>query len=197
MYRSTYHHNPARPKHEVLETIESTITKHLDPPEPDFTTLLVPYEVRNRHIYIVGKTQHGKSTLFHSMISQDIENGAGVCVIDAKPSGEKPNLVDSVLNHIPPHRKDDVIYFDAANPIPIDVMSWKTEEERQTLSADLMLTFMQFMTQKEGERWPGNFGMSFIRFSKQEVARFLKFMISWPMRVFVKPFSRGSPLPIS
>ena len=155
MYRSTYHHKTARPEHEILETIESTVMKHLDPPEPEFTTLLVPYEVRNRHVYVVGKTQHGKSTLFHSVISQDIEHGAGVCVIDPKPSGDKPNLVDNVLNHIPPSRKDDVIYFDAANPVPIDVMSWETEEERQTLSADLMLTFMQFMTQKEGERWPG------------------------------------------
>src|ERR1019366_1906387 len=52
-------------------------------------------------------------------------------------------------------REKDVIYFSAANPIPIDVMSCKTHAERQTLAADLMSTFMQFQTQKDGDRWPG------------------------------------------
>lgn len=155
MYRSNYHHTSGKPKYRTPETIESTINKHFNEQELLFTTLLVPYSVRNRHVYVVGKTQHGKSTLLHSMISQDIENGAGVCVIDPKPSGEKLNLVESVLHHIPARREKDVIYFDAAKPIPIDVMSWKTEEERQTLAADLMLTFMQFVSQKDGDRWPG------------------------------------------
>jgi hypothetical protein len=155
MYRSKYGFNPARKRHEDLETIESTIHKRIQKLAPAFTSLLVPYDVRNRHIYCIGKTQHGKSTLLYSIISQDIENGAGVCVLDPKPTGEKLNLVDTLLQHIPDSRKDDVIYFDAANPIPIDVMSWETEQERQTLAADLMLTFMQFQTQKDGDRWPG------------------------------------------
>ena len=63
--------------------------------------------------------------------------------------------MESVLQHIPPEREKDVIYFSAANPVPIDVMSWKTEDERQTLAADLMQTFMQFVAQKDGDRWPG------------------------------------------
>lgn len=148
MYKSKYGFKGSKPRHEILETVESTIEKHLQKPEPEFQTLLVPYEVRNRHIYVVGKTRHGKSTLLTSMISQDIENGAGICVIDPKQ-----DLVETILNHIPPHRKDDVIYLDAANPVPIDVMSWETEQERQTLAADLMQTFMQFSTIQAGDRW--------------------------------------------
>jgi hypothetical protein len=42
------------------------------------------YDVRNQHIYVPGKTRHGKSTLLHEMALQDIEIGAGVCVIDPK-----------------------------------------------------------------------------------------------------------------
>jgi hypothetical protein len=148
MYRSTYRFKPGNDRHEVLKTVESTIHQHLQKPEAEFMTLTVPYEVRNRHIYVVGKTRHGKSTLFHSMILQDIENDAGVCVIDPKA-----DLVESILNHIPPHRQGDVIYLDVANPVPIDVMTWETEQERQTLAADIMQTFMQFSTIQAGDRW--------------------------------------------
>ena len=155
MYRSKYGFNAAKNKHEALDTVESTIQKHLQKPEPEFVTLLVPYDVRSRHIYCVGRSGYGKSTLLNAIIQQDIENGAGVCVLDPKPSGMELNLVDTLLQHIPAHRrKDDVVYLDAANPVPIDVMSWSTEEDRQRLAADLMKLFMAFMTQKEGDRWP-------------------------------------------
>lgn len=154
MYRSKYHFKPAPKKHNALETIESTIHKNLQRLEPENPTLLVPYEVRNRHIYCVGRSGYGKSTLLNSIIQQDIENGAGVCVLDPKPSGMELNLVDTLLQHIPAHRRKDVIYFSAIKPIPIDAMSWKTEEDRQRLAADLMKLFMAFMTQKEGDRWP-------------------------------------------
>jgi hypothetical protein len=62
---------------------------------------------RQRHVYIVGQTGTGKSTLLKSMIRQDIENGKGVCVID--PHGD---LADFALSVIPQNRTDDVIYFD-------------------------------------------------------------------------------------
>jgi len=155
MYRSEYHHKPAKPRHEPLDTIESTIEQHLQKLKPEHPTLEIPYDVRDRHIYAIGKTRNGKTTLLYSIIDQDIKNNAGVCVLDPKPSGQKPNLVEMLLQHIPPDREQDVIYFSAANPVPIDVMSWQTEAERQTLAADLMQTFMQFVTQKDGDRWPG------------------------------------------
>jgi len=154
-YRSPSHHRIPEPRHTNVEAVEPTILAHFHTEEPEPEYLEIPYDVRDRHIYAIGKTRNGKTTLLYSIITQDIDNGAGVCVLDPKPSGQKPNLVESVLQHIPPEREKDVIYFSAAKPIPIDVMSWQTEAERQTLAADLIQTFMQFVTQKDGDRWPG------------------------------------------
>lgn len=67
-------------------------------------------EDRLRHFYIIGQTGTGKTTLLKNMIIQDIQEGAGVCMID--PHGT--DIVD-VLSAIPPERIDDVIYFDPSN----------------------------------------------------------------------------------
>ncbi|MEK7170525.1 MAG: DUF87 domain-containing protein, partial [Patescibacteria group bacterium] len=37
---------------------------------------------RSRHMYVIGKTGMGKSTLLENMAIQDIQNGHGVCFID-------------------------------------------------------------------------------------------------------------------
>lgn len=65
---------------------------------------------RTKHVYVIGKTGTGKSTLLGRMIEQDIQRGKGVCVID--PHGD---LVDSILTKIPDIRKSDVVWFDPAN----------------------------------------------------------------------------------
>jgi CxxC-x17-CxxC domain-containing protein len=65
---------------------------------------------RRQHMYVVGKTGTGKSVLLFNMISQDIANGEGVCVVD--PHGE---LVEGILKMIPEERMDDVIYFNPAD----------------------------------------------------------------------------------
>jgi len=66
---------------------------------------------RRQHMYVIGKTGTGKSALLYNLIIQDIANGEGVCVID--PHGE---LVESLLSKIPEERKNDVIYFNPADP---------------------------------------------------------------------------------
>ncbi len=67
-------------------------------------------EDRRRHVYIIGQTGTGKSVSMKNMIMQDIERGAGVCLID--PHGE---AVEDVLAKIPKHRADDVILFNPAD----------------------------------------------------------------------------------
>jgi len=62
------------------------------------------------HLYVIGKTGTGKSTLMETLARQDIELGHGVCVID--PHGD---LAERLVAHIPKERKDDLVYLDAAD----------------------------------------------------------------------------------
>lgn len=65
---------------------------------------------RRRHVYIIGKTGMGKSTLLENMIYSDIMAGKGVGVID--PHGD---LADAVLNFIPASRINDVVLIDPSD----------------------------------------------------------------------------------
>jgi type IV secretory pathway TraG/TraD family ATPase VirD4 len=67
---------------------------------------------RRAHIYIIGKTGTGKSTLIENMVVSDIQDGNGVALID--PHGD---LAEKILTLIPRERINDVIYF---NPADID-----------------------------------------------------------------------------
>jgi energy-coupling factor transporter ATP-binding protein EcfA2 len=60
-----------------------------------------------RHTYIVGKTGSGKTTLLKTLISQHISAGQGVIILSPES-----DLFEAVLDCVPPHRADDVIYFD-------------------------------------------------------------------------------------
>ncbi len=62
---------------------------------------------RRRHLYLIGQTGTGKTTLFLNMILQDIRQGHGVGVVD--PHGD---LIEDILLHVPPERQQDVILFD-------------------------------------------------------------------------------------
>jgi hypothetical protein len=64
-------------------------------------------EDRRRHVYVVGQTGTGKTTLFLNMICQDIRAGHGVGVVD--PHGD---LIEDIMSQIPKERIEDVILFD-------------------------------------------------------------------------------------
>jgi len=78
-------------------------------------------EDRRRHLYMIGQTGTGKTTLFLNMAIQDIGAGAGVGVVD--PHGD---LIEDLLLHIPPERAGDVILFDprdAARPLGLNILA--------------------------------------------------------------------------
>jgi type IV secretory pathway TraG/TraD family ATPase VirD4 len=66
---------------------------------------------RLMHTYMIGKTGTGKSTCIETMITQDINAGRGCCLLD--PHGD---LVEKVVQSIPHHRKNDLIYFNFPDP---------------------------------------------------------------------------------
>ena len=79
-------------------------------------------EDRLRHMYVIGQTGTGKTTILKNMIIQDIMNGDGCCMID--PHGSD---IDEILANIPPERYDDVIYFDpsyAARPMGLNLLEY-------------------------------------------------------------------------
>ena len=65
---------------------------------------------RRRHMYIIGKTGTGKSTLVANLAISDIRNGKGMCIID--PHGD---LCETILDYIPSYRINDVIYLDPSD----------------------------------------------------------------------------------
>jgi type IV secretory pathway TraG/TraD family ATPase VirD4 len=68
-------------------------------------------EDRFSHIYSVGKTGTGKSTLIESMALQDLMHGRGFTLID--PHGD---LADRIAARIPSSRQSDTIYFNPSDP---------------------------------------------------------------------------------
>lgn len=69
-------------------------------------------EERARHMFVIGSTGCGKTTLLQYAIIQDIKAGRGVAVID--PHGD---MAEMLLEHIPEERLNDVVYF---NPDDLD-----------------------------------------------------------------------------
>ena len=96
---------------------------------------------RTRHMYIIGKTGMGKSTLLENLAIQDIQNGEGLCFID--PHGE---TADKLLQFVPESRIKDVVYFapfDTEYPLGFNVMEDVGYDKRHLVVAGLMSSFQR------------------------------------------------------
>ena len=94
---------------------------------------------RARHMYVIGKTGMGKSTLLENMAVQDMKNGEGIAFID--PHGA---TAETLLDYVPEERKGDVLYFapfDAENPIAFNVMEDVGADKRHLVVSGLMSVF--------------------------------------------------------
>jgi Type IV secretion-system coupling protein DNA-binding domain len=105
---------------------------------------------RRAHMYIIGKTGTGKSTLLETMICQDIEAGRGLAVFD--PHGD---LVERVLAWMPEKRKDGLIYFnvpDASRPLGFNPLESVSPEKRPLAASGMLEVFKKIWAESWGPR---------------------------------------------
>ncbi|OHA26399.1 MAG: hypothetical protein A3D52_03230 [Candidatus Taylorbacteria bacterium RIFCSPHIGHO2_02_FULL_44_36] len=94
---------------------------------------------RSRHLYVIGKTGMGKSTLLENMAIQDIKNGEGLTFVD--PHGKSAEML---LDYVPEERVKDVLYiapFDLDWPISFNVMEDVGVDSRHLVVSGLMSAF--------------------------------------------------------
>jgi len=94
---------------------------------------------RRRHIWAIGKTGTGKSTLIANMAIDDIKKGRGMAIID--PHGD---LSEIILDYIPKSRINDVIYFNPADteyPIAINPLEVTNKEEAELVVSGIVSIF--------------------------------------------------------
>jgi hypothetical protein len=86
---------------------------------------------RRRHMYLVGQTGTGKSTLLENLALQDMLNGGGFAFID--PHGD---VAERLLAMVPKERTEDVIYFCPADmdyPLGLNLFEFDSPDQKDFL----------------------------------------------------------------
>lgn len=106
------------------------------------TSVYMQDEDRLRHLYVIGQTGTGKTTLLKNMIIQDIANGSGACFID--PHGS--DVLD-ILSNIPEERYKDVVYFDPSyteRPMALNMLEYdRSYPEQKTFVVNELFSIFQ------------------------------------------------------
>lgn len=105
---------------------------------------------RRRHVYIIGKTGAGKSTLIANMAIDDIRKDRGVGIID--PHGD---LCDTILEYIPKRRINDVVYlepFDTERPFSMNVLEIRNMQHKHLISSGIVSIFAKLYSDSWGPR---------------------------------------------
>jgi type IV secretory pathway TraG/TraD family ATPase VirD4 len=109
----------------------------------------IKHEDRFSHVYVIGKTGTGKSTLLETMALQDLERGNGFALID--PHGD---LVARIAARIPASQHHRVIYLNTTDPAqPFGYNPLRhVSEDRIALAASGMMDVFKKM-------WPDAWGV--------------------------------------
>lgn len=104
---------------------------------------------RLRHLYVIGQTGTGKSTLLKNLVIQDMHAGEGVCMID--PHGQD---IEEVLAAVPADRLDDLIYFDPADteyPLGLNMLEFdpRYPEQKTFVVNELLSIFNKLFDMKQ------------------------------------------------
>jgi hypothetical protein len=120
----------------------------------DFRNRATPFGIkrsdRRAHMYILGKTGTGKSTLLETLIRQDLSRGHGVALLD--PHGD---LAAEVLSEVPLERRADLIYFDATDdkhPLGFNPLESVAARYRPLAASGLLSVFQHIWADSWGPR---------------------------------------------
>lgn len=94
---------------------------------------------RRRHMYLIGKTGMGKTTVLENMVIEDIRAGRGLALVD--PHGD---LVEKIIDYIPSYRINDVVYINPADvdyPVGFNVLENVDPTQRHLVASGLMGVF--------------------------------------------------------
>lgn len=139
---------PNLPKLENSEKNDVTLLAYTDYKTDNFK-FGIKNEDKFRHVYVVGKTWMGKSTLISNMARSDMVTNKWVAILD--PHGD---LIDTLLEHVPSRRTNDVILFDVSDfnyPIWFNILQYKTEEEKNLVVSWVVWSFKKLYGES---RWP-------------------------------------------
>ena len=105
---------------------------------------------RRKHVYVIGKTGMGKTTILENMAIQDIQSGEGIGFMD--PHGD---TAEKLLDYIPEERIDDVIYFNPADiqfPIAFNAIENVDPDKRHLMASGLVGVFHKLWAETWGPR---------------------------------------------
>jgi len=94
---------------------------------------------RRRHVYVIGKTGMGKTTLMENFILSDIYAGHGCCYVD--PHGD---TAEKLINYIPSWRLNNVVYFNPADldfPVGFNILEAVSERHKHLVASGMMGVF--------------------------------------------------------
>mgnify|MGYP001572462060 CR=1 FL=1 len=94
---------------------------------------------RRRHMYVLGKTGMGKTTMLENMVLSDMYAGHGFALVD--PHGD---FAEKMIDFVPPHRINDIVYFNPSDleyPIGFNILETINPDHKHLVVGGLMGVF--------------------------------------------------------